>query len=403
MKKWRKLLVGILSLTMVVGCMPANSMSVIAMEDVISVKDIDIDFAQKQIESIEQYKNMLSSFNSRNHIRTTQEQVYDDNYGGAYIDEKGELVVLLVENSAEEIGVIQADTGNTSIKTVSCEYSYNDLVLVINQINDNLDFFSNNGISITEMYEDVYANRVKIGVLDLDKEKENIIRQVIDLPCMEFFRANELCCTTTAIDVEGGDEIQGYDGQASTLGFGATRNGIEGFVIAGHHGDDIGELIKRGDTVIGYVTATAFADQSTADAAFITKTADVNSTYEIDAYACHYLATSISDMPIGTVVYAYGSQTGLTSGKVVSNLALVSYDLNNDDITDVQLKLQSLAEYTVVSGDSGAPVFTVHDVYNGKITCKLLGITSGRNAAGNAVFSKYYNIALELNVTANTY
>ena len=205
MKKWRKILVVILCLMVVVACIPTNSVPVIAMENLISVDDIDIDFAQKQVESIEQYKKMLNSFNSRNHARTTQEQVYDDNYGGAYIDDSGELVVLLVENDTSDVARIQQDTGNSGIKTESCEYSYNDLVLVITTINENLDYLSNNGIYITEMYEDVYDNRVKIGVLDLSSEKENLIRKIINLPCMEFFCADK-CSVPTAITVEGGDQ-----------------------------------------------------------------------------------------------------------------------------------------------------------------------------------------------------
>ena len=156
---------------------------------------------------------MLNSFNSRNHARTTQEQVYDDNYGGAYIDDSGELVVLLVENDTSDVARIQQDTGNSGIKTESCEYSYNDLVLVITTINENLDYLSNNGIYITEMYEDVYDNRVKIGVLDLSSEKENLIRKIINLPYMEFFCADK-CSVPTAITVEGGDEIVGYDNQS---------------------------------------------------------------------------------------------------------------------------------------------------------------------------------------------
>lgn len=123
----------------------------------------------------------------------------------------------------------------------------------------------------------------------------------------------------------------------------------------------------------------------------------------IGAYSCRYLAENISDMPIGTMVYAYGAQSGLTTGKVKSNLALVSYDLNGDHTIDVQLQLQTLADYTVVAGDSGGPVFTVHDVYNGKITCKLLGITSGRHENGSAIFSKYYYIVSQLNINAKLY
>lgn len=161
----------ILSVLFVILCLPTDSTQVIAMEDLISVEDIDIKNVKNEAKSTEQYRKLLESFNNNSKNRSVDEQVYDENYGGAYIDENGELVVLLVDNQVSEIATIKSVTGNSSIKTEECQYSYNELMLVIETINSKLDYLLENGISIVEMYEDVYTNSVQIGVYQLDVEK----------------------------------------------------------------------------------------------------------------------------------------------------------------------------------------------------------------------------------------
>lgn len=58
-------------------------------------------------------------------------------------------------------------------------------------------------------------------------------------------------------------------GAGSTLGFCATRNGVEGYVTAGHSADRIGEEFTYNGTVIGEVPHTAWYQNTTADAGFI--------------------------------------------------------------------------------------------------------------------------------------
>lgn len=393
---------------MLLACVPNNGISVLAMEDLILEEDIDIEFCQKQAESIEQYQQLLESFNEKSKVKMSGQQMYDENYGGAYIGDEGELVVLLVECDEEKIGEVQKTTGNDSIKTEDCDYSYNDLMMVIETINFNLEHLSNNGILIGKMCEDVYNNCVKIGVIELTKEKEDYIRAIIDMPCMEIYDYEQQATQTTAYDIKGGTGIKkSSDNTYSTVGFCATRNGIEGYVIAGHAGDTLYENFTYSGTSIGYVTATAFYNYTNADAAFLRKGANVNTTAKIYAgsktYTCASYGTSLSDYPIGASIYKYGTSAGLTGGVIVSNATTVYADIDYDGVGDMYLVQQSLSNYYSIQGDSGGPVFMIN---SDGTTCKLLGIQSciclDDGGTRYSSFSRYYNIANELNVIAIT-
>lgn len=290
--------------------------SVHSIEEIMSISDIDIEFCQRQNESIYQYQSMLESFNKKAGARSNNVQVYDSNYGGAYIDDNGNLVVLLVDDSSDEIAVVGEMTGNAVIITEKCEYSFNELISVIDTINGHLTYLSNCGVTITEMYEDVCDNRVYIGIYDLTEEKESIVREIIDHPCMEIYKQNNTIKEN--VDIKGGYGISGSGMEGtSTVGFCATRGNSYGFVIAGHAVANLYDNFTYAGTSIGYVTANACYDYTTADAAFLTKSTYATTTPYINVYTCHYLGTSISDFPAQALIYKYGATTGLTSAMML--------------------------------------------------------------------------------------
>lgn len=335
---------------------PSSNCVVNAKEELAVIEGVDIEFIGKQAESIEQYQNMLAEFNYDSKVRMNGQQVYDSNYGGAYIDNTGDLVVLLVECEQEDVNEIRRNTKNDEIKTVDCEYSFNELLGVISAVNDNLGYLLDNGIIISEMYEDIYNNNIKIGVKELTKEKEQIIRSLIDSPCMEIYSQDVEDELQT--EIRGGYEITSTSGGASTLGFCATRGGVEGFVIAGHAGPNLYDNFTYAGTTVGYVTATAYYNRTTADAAFLTKSQYVETSAKISAFTCHSVATSVSEYPVGTLVYKYGISTGQTSGYVESNY-YTSYADNKYFLS------QTTTTYQCEPGDSGGPVYVITDVVNG--------------------------------------
>ena len=73
-----------------------------ASDSFSSLSSDELIFYSKQSESITQYQKLLSSFNESTKTRNSDEQTFDENYGGAYINSDGNLVVLLTNTSFEK-------------------------------------------------------------------------------------------------------------------------------------------------------------------------------------------------------------------------------------------------------------------------------------------------------------
>ncbi len=373
-----------------------NEYYIINAEDTFeNMSTEEVEFYSRQSDSISQYQALLSSFNEACKMRNSAEQVYDENYGGAYIDENGELVVLLVNQSAEKNEQVRDITGNSELLILECKYSFNELMNVIDTVNANLEYFLGKGIIISSMYEDVYKNSVYIDVIDLNEEKELIIREVVNSPCMRINNCAEYARNDEAISIKGGVSINSEDGGWSTLGFCASSQDGNGFVIAGHAGDVVGEKFYHAETYIGEVTQTAYYSGSTADAAFVVKSSNVETTNVVGAFKCRYRATSIADYPVGATITKLGATTGTTSGTILSNHFTVT-------TTGGYFLGQVKTSYDSEGGDSGGPVYIAADVVNGNITCKLLGIHKGSSST-YAFFSKLTNIEEVLDIQVLTY
>lgn len=204
-------------------------------------------------------------------------------------------------------------------------------------------------------------------------------------------------------EIKAGDGIISAEtGRGGSVGFCATQDGYEGIVISGHVGRYRAEMIRHNGILYGGVATTAFKADSHADAAFVLNVGELNSSYMISAYSCRYLGTSISYFPVGATIYQYGKSSEVTSGKITNQNLTVGKNVDGDDDTDFYMYYQTAGSYSSSAGDSGGPVFMITDVYNGHITCRLLGIHCGRLGT-DATFSKYYKIVEELDVEAITY
>lgn len=141
----------------------------------------DDTFFKTQYSSIEKYNKLLDKFKQNRTIEGKKGALYyDDYYGGSYINDSGELVVLLTNNTDKNKAKIKDYTNDVNMTTKQCTYSYNQLMEVINTINNNIDYLNKNGVILDEMYDDVWSNKVIIAIRDLNNEKEKVIRGIID-------------------------------------------------------------------------------------------------------------------------------------------------------------------------------------------------------------------------------
>lgn len=363
------------------------------------------EFFRTQTESIIQYNQLLNKLKSQTWSRGGK-TIYEQCYGGAYLNDDGELVVLLSNNTYANRERMKEYTDNPDILLETCTYSYNELQSVINSIRSSHTELKEIGAGISSMYIDVINNRVVINVQNLNAYKESEIRKVIDSSCMviqnteEVFELQE---GVSQISVNPGSELINLStSKKATFGFAATRNGVQGYVTAGHFGKAVGQQISYNGSVIGTVTRTGWTENTYADAAFIESNGvAVPSTAFLGGYHCTATLTPTIDFPVNTVIYMYGKISGLQSGKLNS----YTYDyipLNPEYYTVTD---HVIADYKSAEGDSGAPIFIYTGWNNGRHTCTLIGIHSAGakpKDPGTAIFAKYGNIATLLNITAIT-
>lgn len=364
------------------------------MNNLFADMEYDNEFYVTQTESIRVYNEMLEAFAEETNITyslssQTTEESYPEYYGGAYIDDNGELVVLVTEiTNSINSKVRQATDYSPQVSTELCEVSYNEMCYVIDFLTDKMDELRNQGVVIESIRDDIINGNVVIAIVNLTYEKEQAIRKMIDCDFLKF--ENSTGFNDEATNVSGGYRLA-RGTHYSTASFAATLNGKNGLVVSGHGFPSVGNAAYYNGVKIGEVSKTAYKNNSKADASFVPATGNVTITAVLKNGG-HIMSGSMLDPPVNSTVYMYGAKSGLTSGKITS----INYTSNYKDGT-VIVK-QCLATYSSQDGDSGAPILYYEGNYGGKTYYTIRGIHTGSASSGK-VFSSYKNIVDELGIT----
>lgn len=337
-----------------------------------------------QENAVAAYDELMASFSVTH--SNSGEKIYPDYYGGSYINNAGQLVVY-VTNDAQRPAVL---SDNADVLYEICAYSYNELLYVMDTLNDYKFEHSNDAIA---------CNFNEFGLFD---SENRVIVKLDDLSDASIREFKENVCNSNAIefeqgdgpveaevDVDAGTQISYSDGSAS-VGYRVKRNGVVGFVTAGHAADSVGKSIRYGGST-GTIFASCRATQQkgNADAAFCAIT---NSSYvptNTLSGTSNTLSTTISEPGVGTVINKIGMKTGHTSGKVLSTNATVTFT------SGATISNLTSASYESAPGDSGGVVYS----YIGSTGVRLtLGIHTGASTSG----TRYYTKANEVNAALGT-
>ena len=361
----------------------------------------NVEYLEKQAESILAYNQLLESFDSStpysDRICSTT-HIYPENFGGAYINKKtGGLVVLFTDLMA--IADVSRSLSTTADVTYEkCAYPINYIIDTIDEITASIEMLAEKNIIIDSVRDDIENNKVIVSVQNLEEWKKVEIRKIVDSPIVIFENSEGI--TTHARIGAGYTAISTDNNSYSTIGFAATvymyYPGLgPGFVIAGHEGDFVGEVFNYNGQILGTVTHTAWYDGSSADAAFV-EAADGMIPTNVTAFNSLIVGVEAGSLPQNTLVYKYGISSHLTSGYVTSIYKTVTYTVN-DQI--YRIAGQMVADYYAEAGDSGGPVV----IYSGsslgdRPEYTLVGIHSGGIGSTYSYFSPYSNIVNELGI-----
>lgn len=178
----RRIIALILSTTLIfVSCVFSTTAIETDIDNLFTNMEYDNEFYITQTESVRIYNEMLEAFAEENStvyslMSETTEETYPEYYGGAYIDEKGELVVLVTEMTNSVNAEVQQVTNDSSqVSTELCEVSYNEMCYVIDYLTEKIDALRNQGIIIESISDDIMNGNVTVSIVNLTEEKEKML------------------------------------------------------------------------------------------------------------------------------------------------------------------------------------------------------------------------------------
>ncbi len=375
-------------------------------------------------------------------LRTTPD--YGDVYAGAYLNEDGQLVVLLADPDASKASTkpVSADrpnilseeivSGSSAFKALpaamkaeanellavsgkstlifqKAKYSYDYLTALTEMLSAELSAKHNNPESIWSevaciaLLDD--ANRISVEIVDLNQEKsarfaneaymsEAIVLNAVDNYPSDFAAA--IHCGTPIYTQLNSNYTNGSIGYPA-IRYGSGGNEI-GFVTAAHVFSSVGVPIPytAGGTSewarIPDDDATRYS--GTVDASFLKTNNNI-------AYVSNRVLTSsgttltngFTSAPVGTYVCKAGKMTNQTYGTIESINA--RFPINGQTFTDL---IKTTCDG--VAGDSGGVLYTIGN--NGFGT--IVGITKGGDyAADGSTIYTYYTKASNIYSVLNVY
>ena len=362
------------------------------------------------------HENMQKALKSE----AAENQIYPDYYGGSYVNEKNEYVVLLTDNTKTCQEHIHNLYGSTKLIILPALHSYNELYELKNVVTNRIVELKNNVILSIQL-DTLLNSYVGVGI---DEENNELFVDIIDVTNekIELFKEH-ICDSELIVFNECKDELEDasiatiYPGGCvmvknkgewfnMSVGFRAKKlntNGTYsfGFVTAGHGadiGDDVCYYIQS--TASAYYLGTVMNSQvsGSVDAAFIA--IDINN-YPISTFAfytdknggtsgtrdeistTHYFIAAAQ----GTTVIKNGITTYRTEGKVITT----SYDYisstTGNTITDAVK-----ADYVSDHGDSGG---IVYGKSGGSVDYLVAGIESAfyKGFLGIGSYSVYIKVS----------
>ena len=359
----------------------------------VSAKDNSLTkFDKNQIKSIEKYNRMLDKFDSKY-------GELPDYYSGAYIDENGKLKIKitkdeksLFKSDMDDLLIIKSDVINGTVPFKSLVKSQKELSKLINEL-------ENSNVEITGIYKDTILELLFVEVKGLDDWKIEAIQGYVNIENIEFINSEDLQVPTAATlnPINSGDNVVNFQRPtvASSVGFPATRNGQEGYVLSGHAVSG-GHRIGFEDSLgmyqeVGMVTSSLIVDG--VDASFVDLYPGYNvTTTTNDGKTIKY--TTSGSYPQGTHFKLFGTTTYLSTLTLYdwSATTTVTYSFGNFQHNDM-MRFTNL----VLGGNSGGGIFLVHSsqyytlVGNMVSSSQNLPISHG---------GKYSNMVTELGVTA---
>lgn len=334
----------------------------------------DESIAVKQYDGTKQNNKILNSFKQDNRqiksIESETDLKYPDYYGGSYLNENGELVILLKETSNLIRTNLRTIADNQSLQFESATYSYEELNQMVNQISE---YKKANNDRLAEAI-DAWAlndkeNTIEVYIKNLDDDLISLFKSNVNNSTSFIFKdagtgfaytscqeekENETSSVLSTLVMRPGMGISGSNGRTYSIGFPVYRDinsGRQyGFVTAAHY-LNVGNTIYNGTTsnAIGTVRLNKLGGPY--DVSFVSLNSNTNCSNTISKTAYSLIPSNEEiDYPVyGKLVYLNASNHTNASGYINStNFSLTTSLASHTGLIK--------ASYTSSTSDSGGLV-----------------------------------------------
>ena len=356
-----------------------------------------------QLPALEAYNTLYASFA----MDDFGDYIFPDEYGGEYINDNNQLVILLVDRTNELEESYAARCGgneNDVVQFQDAEFSLNDLISLQKDMRNS---YAEMGVQLTSI--DCIENQIDVYV----PEDSPLIAQTFtraksakESALSTYFNdavniivsneddyvspqaapaAYELSNEARATNAYGGWFMKNSVGTV-TAGFCGTYNGYAAVVSCGHDmtvGDTMSRVNAYGTTLdssFGTVSKKQYANRGYGDYSIVTLSGYA-ATNKITYNGTNYSITGNQySAPVGTTIYKIGYTTGLTSGSIQSNYS----DMESSGESYAGMYIYGIIRTSAssASGDSGGPVFLAYSSGYG-----ALGTVAGTTRANEMMYS----------------
>lgn len=289
----------------------------------------------------------------------TDDITFSENYGGAYI-ENGQLVILIKGIVNQDIqNEYQGRTRSADIRLVSCEYSYNELKSLKDQISK---FFSN---------ESNYDFIGKIGwsVLTVDEEFNRVVVRMDCTPANIAEFKNKVSSSSLIQFDQSNGIPQGYASQmkpcakinrlgttsAGSIGYRAKdASGNIGIVTAGHVPHNTSIFMEYENELLGQPTYCTVSGK--VDGAFIPYDNSLFSFTYVTRFGGANISTTLgTGYKKGTAIKFEGAKTATVKTGTIASPSTDAHIMYKEGGETIYKTLNDFIEVNVYSqeGDSG--------------------------------------------------
>ena len=188
--------------------------------------------------------------------------VYPDYYGGGYVDDEDHVVVFVKGKPEDFVDEFQQRAGSKDVIVLSCEYSYNEMVALVDSLNILfLDDALCDELGWTGIAIDTKKNRVLIDLLPLtERAKRRFRERICRSGAIEFGRGG-VSISDASANLAGSVSYLKY---GASIGYRAKNSkGASGFVTAGHLVPKVGGAIFINGRAHGMHAPSSFDETPT--------------------------------------------------------------------------------------------------------------------------------------------